>query len=195
MFPFTKIYDYSREVFILTKEEIIRLRNTLKCGKNIPLRILSNNSFFIIDESNVLQFTKWDDTNKVLYSFRMVNPNADITPSNRQQLISVVAVPYDRIEAMEAPYLPIDDIETICDAIKSSGCSFSDDFKKLIKHTFVEALHPDRITLSSSDINSIIGPGAVNDNDDYYYGKYKESNKETLRYRDRNAEANNNSNT
>lgn len=95
MFPFTKIYDYSREVFILTKEEIIRLRNTLKCGKNIPLRILSNNSFFIIDESNVLQFTKWDDTNEVLYSFRMVNPNADITPSNRQQLISVIAVPYD----------------------------------------------------------------------------------------------------
>ena len=176
----------------MTKEEVIKLRDTLKCGKNIPLRVLSNNSFFIIDESNVLQFTKWDDANEILYSFRMVNPNVDITPSNKQQLISLVAVPYDRIEAIEVPYLPISEIETMCDSIKNSGCPFSDDFKKLIEHTFIEALHPDRITLTSSDINSIIGPGAVNDKDDYYYGKYTESNKETLRYRDRNNEVDNN---
>lgn len=176
----------------MEKDEVIKLRDTLKCNKNIPLRVFSGNGFSIIDESNVLQFTKWDDANGILYSFRMVHPSIDKTPSNRQQLISLIAVPYERIELIEIPYLPVDMIETACNYIKDSGCSFSDDFKNLIKHTFTEILHPDRITLTSSDINSIIGPDAVNDKDDYYYGKYKESSKETLRYKDRNSEISNN---
>ena len=61
-----------------------------------------------------------------------------------------------------------------------------EDFEKVIIHTFKEVLAPDRITLTPSDINSILGPNVVNDKDDYYYNKYVEASKETQRYKEHN---------
>ena len=57
----------------MDKAQVIKLRDELKCGKNLPVRVLINNSFTIIDESHHLQFTKWDDTNGILYSLRLIN--------------------------------------------------------------------------------------------------------------------------
>lgn len=170
----------------MTIEEVVRLRTALKCGKNLPLRVLTDNDLFVIDESHRLQFTKWDDTNGVLYLFRLIDMQTDTSPSNRQQAISVSAVSYTFIEAIELPRLPLNDIDNLFETIEASGCTFNGDFKNLIKRTYTEVLHPERYQLSPSDMNTIIGPDAVNDKDDYYYNKYKESTKETLRYADRN---------
>lgn len=180
----------------MEKSEVIKLRETLrKTGskQNTPLRIFSNNSFTIIDESNIFEFTKWDDANGILYSFKLINPNNDKHPNNKSGAVSLFAVPYDRIEAIEIPYLPIDDIDDLVDNMKENNCTFSDDYKNLIKHTFKDILHPDRITLSPSDINTIIGPDSVNDKDDYYKGKFTENFIETRRHAEHNEFIKNNS--
>ena len=52
----------------MDKDKVIKLRDALKADKNLPLRILIDNGFTTIDESYHLQFTKWDDTNGILYT-------------------------------------------------------------------------------------------------------------------------------
>lgn len=176
--------------------DVIKLRDILrKTGdnNNTPLRVYIDNSFIIIDESNKFEFTKWDDDNGILYSFKLININTDKYPNNKSQAISVFACPYDQIQDMEIPYLPIKDIDDLVDNIKESGCNFSDDYKNLIKHTFSDILHPDRITLSPSDINTIIGPNSVNEKDDYYKGKYTQNYKETRLHAEYNEAVKNNS--
>lgn len=170
----------------MENEQVISLRDTLKAKKNLPLRIFIDNSFQIIDEGNKFQFTKWDDVNGILYSFKMVHLNMDRSPNNKHQAISLFAVPYEIIQAMEVSYLPIEDIATVIGSIREAGCVFGEDFEKTIIHTYKEVLAPDRITLTPSDINSILGPDVVNDKDDYYYNKYVEASKETQRYKDHN---------
>ena len=170
----------------MENEQVISLRDTLKAKKNLPLRIFIDNSFQIIDEGNKFQFTKWDDVNGILYSFKMVHLNMDKSPNNKHQAISLFAVPYEVIQSMEISFLPIDEVSNVIDSIRTSGCQFGEDFEKVIIHTFKEVLAPDRITLTPSDINSILGPNAVNDKDDYYYNKYIESAKETQRYKEHN---------
>ena len=170
----------------MKNEQVISLRDTLKAGKNYPLRISVDNSLQIIDEANKFQFTKWDDINGILYSFKMINLNMDRCPNNNNQAISIISLPYELIQSMEISFLPIDEISNVIDSIRTSGCQFGEDFEKVIIHTFKEVLAPDRITLTPSDINSILGPNAVNDKDDYYYNKYIESAKETQRYKEHN---------
>lgn len=170
----------------MLKEDVIKLRTALKCGKNIPLRILINNSFTIIDESSKFQFTKWDDTNGMLYSFRMVDMQTDTLPNNKGNCISFFVVSYDTIEAIEIAQLPVGELDNLFSSLGAIGCTFNEDFKNLIKRTYTEIFHPDRYQLSPSDTNTILGPGAVNDRDDYYYGKYEEPFLETKRYNDRN---------
>ena len=106
----------------MENEQVISLRDTLKAKKNLPLRIFIDNSFQIIDEGNKFQFTKWDDVNGILYSFKMVHLNMDRSPNNKHQAISLFAVPYEMIQAMEVSYLPIEDIATIISSIRESGC-------------------------------------------------------------------------
>lgn len=168
----------------MTKDQVIKLRNELKCGKNIPLRILINNSFTIIDESNNLQFTKWDDTNGILYSIRLVDMNIDNIPSNRENSVTVFAVSYDTIEAMEIPILQMKDIDDLFAYLGAGGCVFGDDFQKLIKNTFEQVMHPDRFRLNPSDIAQLLGPDSINAKDDYYNhpSKFVDSFKETVRY-------------
>ena len=175
----------------MDKTQVIKLRDELKCGKNLPVRVLINNSFTIIDESHHLQFTKWDDTNGILYSFRLINVSgSDRILTNKENAISVFAVSYDTIEAIEIPVLPMDDLDALFDGLSAGGCTFGDDYKGLIKNTFTQALHPDRFDLRPTEINRLLGPDATNDKDDYYNNpsKFVDSFKETTRYRKRNQE-------
>lgn len=175
----------------MLKEQVIKIRNELKCGKNLPLRILINNSFTVIDESHHLEFTKWDDTNGLLYAFRLIDIHGtDRIPSNIENAIAVFVVSYDTIEAMEIPVMPLRELDTLFDNLDAGGCPFGEDFRKLIKHTYENALSPDRFRLSPTDMNQLLGPDAANDKDDYYNNpsKFTYPFKETLRYDKHNRE-------
>mgnify|MGYP003533966772 FL=1 len=171
----------------MEKEDVIKIRTAIKAGKNLPVRVFVDNAFTIIDESQTFQFTKWDDDNGILYSFRLIDPQSDKIPNNIEQAVSVYSTSYANIQAIETPVVPMKDMDSLFGTIEATGCKFSEDFKSLIKHAFTEVLHHDRYQLSSSDINSILGPNTVNDKDDYYYNKFTENFKETRRYADRNA--------
>lgn len=172
----------------MDKDKVIKLRDALKADKNLPLRILIDNGFTTIDESYHLQFTKWDDTNGILYSFRLVDMNRDRIPSNKANSIAVFAVEYESIQCMELAVLPLKDLDAVFDGISDSGCTISDAFRNLIKGTFEYVLSSDRYELSPTTLSNILGPNAVNDKDDYYAqpGKFTESFKETIRYRKHN---------
>lgn len=168
----------------MEKDTVIKLRNALKCGKNLPIRVLINNSFTIIDENHKLQFTKWDDENGLLYSFRLVDPASDRYPNNKNKMISFFVVSYNTIEAIEVPLLPLSELDNICDSLESINCpEISADFRGLMKNTFNDILSDDRVNLYPSDINTLLGPNSVNDKDDYYNSKYTENYQETKRYK------------
>ena len=177
----------------MTKSEVINLRDTLKSGKNYPLYLTVTDHLAIIDESNKFQFTKWDDNNGILYSFRLINPALDTVINNSARSISVASIPYTNITSMTVTSLPIDGFDTFFASLESSGCTMSNDFKELIKHTYKSILHPDRYQLPPTVINNLLGENAVNDKDDYYAGRYVNPTKETLRYAKRNAEIEENS--
>lgn len=156
----------------MTKEEVIKIRTALKCGKNIPIRAQLDGGLGTIDESNILQFTKWDDENGIIYTFKLVDMQSDDIPTNKQQNISIIATSYDSIRNIEVAKLPLTEIDNLFSGIEGTGCVFNDDFKNLIKHVYSEVLHPDRYQLTPTNINSIVGPNTVNDKDDYYYNKF-----------------------
>lgn len=172
----------------MEKAQVIKLRDELKCGKNIPLRILINNSFTIIDESHRLHFTKWDDTNGILYSFRLMDIRGTDRALSNRNAISVFSVSYDTIEAIEIPVMPLEDLDALFNSLGNGGCTFSNDYKNLIKNSYAEALSPSNFRLSPTDLNNILGPGAANDKDDYYNhpSKFVQSAQETNRYREYN---------
>ena len=167
----------------MTKELAIKMRDALKGGKNIPLRVEAmDGPVVIVDESAAFAYTKWDDTNGILYQWRLVNPQQHANAgSNLANAVNTVAVPYEYIGFMEA-VISVEDLDAQFASIEDSGCAFSSEkFKETIKNTFREAQHPDRWRLSPHDINSIHGTKVVNDKDNYYYngGKFTEPFKET----------------
>lgn len=158
--------------------EVILMRDTLKAGKNIPVRVLLDNLHTVIDESNPSQFTKWDDDNGILYSFRLVDMQGDTCPSNVQNAISVFAVHYASIQAMELPVLPYSGIDTIFSSMEATGVTMSDNFKKRIKDTFAMMLETGRAVMTHEDFNKVSGSN-LDTSDDYYAGRYKQPFKET----------------
>ena len=156
---------------------VIKMLTILKAGKNFPLRMTTTDHATTIDESKAFQFTKWDDTNEILYSFRLVNMIDSISGSNRDQSMSVMAIAYADITSMEIVNLPLSKLEDVFESLDSNGCQMNDDFKNLIKHTFESALHPGRYQLPPTLIKEMLGKGSVNDNDDYYAGKFVPSSK------------------
>lgn len=157
----------------MDKEAVIKLRDTLKCGNNYPLRMTTDSTTNMIDESNPLAFTKWDDTNGILYSIKLPDPQSEVMPSNRQRAVSVVAIFYDHINSMELALVPVDTVlPTVLDSIKASGSGLSDDFINRILKLFKEVLSPERYELLNADINKLVGAN-LNEADDYYNGKYK----------------------
>lgn len=170
----------------MEKDQVIKMRDTLKAGKNLPLMVYIDNTFRIIDESNVLQFTKWDDDNAILYNYSLTDPNMETSPSNIGGGISVFATGYTNIQCMEVTSMNID---ILADSIDYIGC-ISDEWKERIINRFKVALNPNLINFTRSYINKamgiIDGNKALNDNDDYYNGRYVESFAETRLMAERN---------
>lgn len=172
----------------MNKQMVIKLRETLKNGKNYPLKVTTSDMQINIDESNLMQFTAWDDTNGIVYVFRLIPPQDATAPNNAEQCINLIAVPYDYIQTMEVKRLPLESIESGIDKINAYGANtISPNFKKRIKFTFDNILSKDLWRLSPEDINNILSdaakqagaPNAVNPEDDYYAGKFTEPFQET----------------
>ena len=172
----------------MTKDEVIKLRDTLKMGRNLPLKIYLDDQFANIDESNGLTFVKWDDINGIIYLFRLIDlmPTEPRIPNNREGSISLYAAPYEQIQGMEIITLPINYLSEEIDSIEASGATFKQDFREAIIRTFTEALHPDRWRLSRQDINTITGNYTIPSDNDYYARRFNEKFLETRRYADRN---------
>lgn len=160
-------------------ERIITMRTALKGDKNIPLLIHAETGNAVISELNTLAFTKWDDTNGILYSFRLKNLTNTQSPSNLSNEIEVIGVPYDHISTIETIHMTTDHLDGVFASMESTGITFKDGFKDAIKYAFKEALHPNRWSLSRDEINSIHGFERYNTKDDYYRGKFAEPFKET----------------
>lgn len=172
----------------MEKQATIKLRDTLKNGKNYPLKVTVSDMQINIDESNLMQFTAWDDTNGIIYVFRLIPPQDATAPNNAEQCINLIAVPYSCIQTMEVKRLPVADIESEVGKINAYGAgTISDNFKKRIKFTYENILSKDLWRLSPEDINNILGDAAkqagvadaVNGDDDYYAGKFTEPFQET----------------
>lgn len=163
----------------MEKNRVIALRNKLKAGNNWPLIVYIDNTFRLIDESNTLQFTKWDDENGFLYVYALSDPIKDNSFSNISGGVSLFATDYEHIQAMEVFRMGIDHLPI---SIDSLGCIASE-WKERIIERFKIALNPDIAELSAKDINramgTVDGQKAIRDDIDYYNGKYYQPFKET----------------
>lgn len=163
----------------MEKDRVIQMRDKLKAGKNLPLIIYIDNLFKKIDESNVFQFTKWDDENGILYNYSLTDPNLEEYSSNIGGSIEVFATDYEMIQAMAVPRLNLNDLGT---SIESLGC-ISDEWKQRIIDRFKTALDPNTVILSREKINKAMGVvdghKALDDSVDYYTGKYPQPFAET----------------
>lgn len=185
----------------MEKENVIKIRTALKGGKNLPIRVYADNAFCAVDESNIASFTKWDDTNGLLWVFRLPNPQRDKLPSNIEGCISVYCMEYDAIQGMEAALVPLNaskdekvdyaSLEDVFGTMESAGVTMSDDFKKLIENGFRNMLGLGKkySEITPTHDALIFGPEAANTKDDYLYGKFTEPMKETLRYAEHNKKA------
>jgi len=160
-------------------ERIIQMRTALKGDKNIPLLAHCETGNVVISEMNALSFTKWDDTNGILYSFRLKNLTNTVSPSNLSNEIEVIGVPYDHLSTLETIHMTLDDLDGVFTSMESTGIEFKSGFKDSIKYVFKEALHPDRWSLNQSDINAMHGVEILNTKNDYYRGRFAEPFKET----------------
>lgn len=177
----------------MKKSDVIALRDSLKANKNIPLRILIDNAFVIVDENMKFQFTKWDDDNGILYSVRLTDPLSMKYPNDNMTQCSVLAISYEFIQTIEAPRVFVNDekgrgdLKDILDNIPAFGT----DFKNLILNSFnyinnknTAHITPTTINdkLSNPDFQSDVQDYAVSRADDYVYTdgkKFVQSYKET----------------
>ena len=174
-----------------TKEVVIKMRNALKAGRNLPLRVYADNTFVIVDEAAEAAFTKWDDDNGIIYYFRLQNPfDSKGAGAAYSQCISVSAIKYEFIQAMEVAPMPIKHIDEIFNSIdaETSNCKLKPEFKEQIKYVFNKYLSSENIPMSSMVRNAYIGAKVHPEFDDYYSGYMYENRKETGTLNDRNAE-------
>lgn len=167
----------------MEKNTLIKARTALKAGKNLPLRIIINNLHRIVNEANIFQFTKWDDDNEILYVYSLPDPVNLKSPSNKDGAICLLAEPYEYIEALELASFPLSELENSLNSLIAAGASISDETKERVIKLFNAIYDPRNVNLGPTEINRIIGTVdgrlAVNDNDDYYEGKFKQSFAET----------------
>lgn len=173
----------------MTKDNVIKIRDAIKGGKNLPVRVILTDMVTCIDESNALTAVKWDDTNGIIYVYRTQSPQMMESNTNRDNCICLFATDYSNITAIEVGRLKIDDIESTFTTIEATGCSFKSGFKDWILHIFKEAFNKGRWDLDHKDINDIHGRGSNIEQTsvDYRRGVGDYSFKESQRYADRNA--------
>lgn len=108
----------------MEKSTIISLRKKLKMGKNLPLRIRTDESY-VYDESN--SFVMWDDTNSLLW---MVHHN-QYRETNVSCPVEILAVDYDRILHMSVA-LNSEDAKTLGADLANAGLTDPEMIKKYI---------------------------------------------------------------
>lgn len=165
--------------------KVIKMRTALKAGKNLPLKILIDNCFSVIDESMTGHFTFWDDKNGILYEMAYADVMSDKSLRN-EKTVSMFAVDYDCIQCMQLASIRLDNVDNLFDTVKASGKDISDDRIAMIKNFYDKTLGTDKPSVSREEINNLIGSN-LNTKDDYYDGRMTQNFKETVRYRDRNA--------
>ena len=166
-------------------DKVIKMRTALKAGKNLPLTILIDNCFSVIDESMTGHFTFWDDKNGILYEMAYADVMSDKSPRNEKK-VSVFAVDYDCIQCMQLSSIKLNDVDDLFNTIKASGKDISDDRIAMIKNFYDKTLGTDKPSISREEINNLIGSN-LDTRDDYYAGRMTQNFKESVRYRDRNA--------
>ena len=161
----------------MEKSIVIKLRDTLKQGKNLPLLVLVDNAFMNVNEADTARFTKWDDENGILYHWLLPTPH--MQESYRMDTVTLYALSYEYIQGMQVVNVPVKYLGDGIDAIKASGCDISDKFKDLIINTYKNLTDPTDVPCSPVDYNNLISanrldpeaPNAVNEVNDYYYNK------------------------
>lgn len=164
--------------------QVIKMRNTLKCEKNLPLRIFLDNNHRTIDERSVLQFTKWDDSNGILYVYHITDMQSMADPSNGDGEITLFAISYEYIQGMELSRLPLSMLSTTLDSLKANGAEIKEPYRQGIIDMFTKALDKNLVYMTHTNINEAMrvrdGQKALNDNEDYYEGKFTQNFSETL---------------
>lgn len=164
--------------------KVIKMRTALKAGKNLPLTVLIDNCFSVIDESMKGHFTFWDDDNGILYEMAYADIMADKNPTNEKK-VSMFAVDYESIQCMQLSLVKLDDIDALFGSMKAEGKTVDEKRIDIIKNFYNTVLNNDIPEISREDINKLIGSD-LNTNDDYYAGRMTQNFKETVRYKDRN---------
>lgn len=168
--------------------KVISLRITLKCDKNLPLRLFIADGTTVVDESLTTQFTIWADEDEMLYVYRLTGMQEDKYPNNMGKAISLIAIPYQYIQAMEICALPLTDIKTSLEAIEATGHELSSEFKERVERAYNQLLNDDRYVMSHASMNNMTG-SMLDTNDAYYGDRFRESFKETLQERTHNINA------
>jgi len=150
---------------------VIKMRTALKAGMNWPLKIFTNDDQIIVDENNKGAATKWDDDQGILYYFRLADPDSSKAYQGQAGVLSVSAIKYDIIQAMEACPFPVSDLDKVFDSIESqSSTKFSDEFRDRIKVIFKSLTDPNLVELYPNRMNLIHGTWVANPDIDYYSG-------------------------
>ena len=167
------------------------MRDALKGGKNLPVKVYSDNAWVIVDESKEFSFTLWDDTNGILYYFRLMDVDQSPIPNNSEQAISVVAIDYTYIQTMEVAPMPLKFFDDVCTSMRaeSPDMVFTEDFQKHIKYVFERGLNDKEPDLDAFAKNAAHGYRINSVKDSYYDGllaqPFKETHTMDLEYRNR----------
>ena len=162
------------------EDVIAKIRDGLKGGKNLPVRVVVGDAHRTIDESKRFQFTKWDDGNKILWHFELTDPQSNTMPDNRASGVTVSGSPYALINDVEVPNVAVEDLDAVFESMASVGCTMSNDFKNLIKNTYKQVLrNPYHFEMPPTTVANLLGPEAANTKDDWYNGKFTQNFKET----------------
>jgi hypothetical protein len=154
----------------MTKAQVILLRDTLKAGKNLPLNVYIDNAFSSISESNILQFTLWDDDNGLLFTFRLPPLEyGDSYNSNHAENISVYTCTYEAIQGLEVCPLPLAELDGVLNSINTIR-PISPEMKDLMINTYSKILKENYANIMPEDYNRLIGSN-LDSREDYYKGK------------------------
>ena len=170
----------------MTKEQVIQIRDAIKAGKNLPLKLFITDVTTDVNEANALTAVKWDDVNGIIYVYRLEAMSLMSSPSDRTKTISLYATTYENITGMEVGKLPVEDIRTTSSNIRSTGATFSEDFENWVYDMFNNALSSDRVRLEHYDVNQLTGARVDTTYGSYYHDRQKGKMKLEQRYADRN---------
>lgn len=174
------------------KEVVIAMRNALKANMNWPVKVYADNIFVIVDESNTAAFTKWDDEMGVIYYFRLADPISAKQVHDVPQVISVTAVKYEFVQAMEVVPFPVSKLDDIMNSITTSSGGvtiFSDKTREKIKHIFEAMTDPNMVEMYPALVNAIHGATDARPMaNDYYAGRQTVPFKEISDVRNHNIE-------